>query len=887
MFRTPILFSLIFFLLFLSQVKAQKSGRITGIVQESAQHTPVQHATVSVINSSDSVLVSYRLTDARGRFSFNNLPAGKQLTIQVNAWQYSMLKKQLTLEDNQQDIDLGIFTLEQKVNRLDTFTVSSIRPPVLVRKDTIEFNAEYFRTLPGAVLEDLLKKLPGVQVSSSGVSVNGKKVSRILVDGKVFFGSDLTIAGKNLPSDIIEAIQVMDDREFAISNPDVREGETPQVINLKLKKGSKTRPLGRFYGGAGTEGRYEIGGILNYFRDTIQASLLGYGNNINRTGFNPDEARLISKFESGGLGGNDAGVQTSAGAGVNLNKTFRNGLIANLQYFYGKADNRLDQLMNRNQVLEEGALISRSDLAYTDRKYNHRVNGRLEYNIDKTTKLIVQPSVLFSGSRYQSASHLLTSDQAGTDINRSDNSQDQKTDNITYNVGALLSHDFKKKGHSLNVTLEVNDVDNRNNHLTAAYNQFFQPEDSTSILNQKRHTGVETLNGYLYASYNNPLTEKIALYAILNISYWDKTNNLSTYWGNTIKDPSLSEKVNQLGIGTISTIGIEYKLKNGLLLRPGISMNTLYMRNRFITYPDFNRQLNFLSPALIVRYKSVGLNYSRTAQAPDMSYLQPVPDNTDPVYINKGNPELLPTRTDNLGLGFYSYDTRRKMNYNFTLRGSLRHNSVVSSRNIDSNGIQVNMPVNADRTYLFYSSGTIGKDFKNTDRQIGINLGYSAQYERSELVLNQQHIKTRQLTVGPTVGLQLNLHDKIEFNQRYSLNINTSGYDDGYLPDQHFTSHLTATELIIRFTRHFVFDTKYDMIMNQQMTGFNSNIRLWNMGATFLFMKKDRLQLKLSVNDLLKSNVNRYRVIEQNYTLDAQYNNLGRFFMATLNYRIF
>ncbi|HJT74729.1 MAG TPA: outer membrane beta-barrel protein [Chitinophaga sp.] len=879
MFRTPRLFSLIFFLLLLSQVKAQKSGHITGTVKENTNNAPVQYATVSIINSNDSTLVSYRLTDARGRFSFNNLTIGKQLVVQVNAWQHRMIKKPLVLEENK-DVDLGVFALEQQVNHLDTFTVSSIRPPVLVRKDTIEFNAEYFRTLPGAVLEDLLKKLPGVQVSRNGISVNGKKVTRILVDGRVFFSSDMTIAGKNLPADIIEKVQVMDDREFTLSNPDIGEGEIPQVINLKLKKDSKKRPLGRFYGGVGTEERYEAGGILNYFKDTVQISILAYGNNINRTGFNPDEARLI------GGSGNSDGIQTSAGAGGNLNTIFRNGLQANLQYFYGNVETRLDQLANSNQVLEEGSLISRNELASTDRKYNHRINGRLEYNIDKATKLIIQPSVLFSNSRYRSVSHLQTLDQTGDSINRSDNAQHHKADNVTYNVGVLLAHDFRKKGHALNVTLEVNDADNKNDNLTSVYNQFFHPEDSTSILNQRRNTGVETLNGYLYVNYNDPLTEKLTLYATLNVSYWDKTNNLSTYRGDGIKDPSLSEKVNQLGLGSISTIGIEYKLKNDLSIKPGISMNTLYLRNRFLTYPDFDQQLNFLSPVLTVRYRSFVLNYNRTAQAPDMAYLQPVPDNTDPLYISKGNPALVPGRTDNLGIGLYSYDTRRKLNYNFNLRGSMRHNNVVNSRSIDSNGVQVNMPVNADKTYLFYSNGSIGKDFKNNSRQIGINLGYSTQYERSELVLNNQHIKTRLLTAGPAISVLLNLHDKFELNQRYNLNFNSSSYSDGYLPAQRFTSHQTTTELVIRFSKHFVFDTQYDMIMNPKTTGFNSNIRLWNMGTTFLFMKKDRLQLKLSVNDLLKSNVTRHRVIQENYLLDAQVSKLGRFFMATFTYRL-
>lgn len=224
----------------------KKNGSISGILADSANHkTTLNYSTVSVYKVGDSVLNSYKLSDDKGVFKINNLLIGIKYRLIITAWQYGTYRKEVSITAENPNINLGTLYLLTQANDLNEVNIVAERPPVIVRKDTIEFNAESFKTLPSAVVEDLLKKLPGVQIASDGsIMVNGKTVSKILVDGKEFFGGDQQIATKNLPANIIDKVQVVDDKQAKRRDPDLTAANIPQIINLKLKKSDQK---GRFW----------------------------------------------------------------------------------------------------------------------------------------------------------------------------------------------------------------------------------------------------------------------------------------------------------------------------------------------------------------------------------------------------------------------------------------------------------------------------------------------------------------------------------------------------------------------------------------------------------------------------------------------------------------
>lgn len=911
MIRTFTLMMLILWV-FSLQSFAQKPGTVAGTVTDSTGKIPLEYATVSVFNGNDSVLVSYKLTDVKGAFKIAGLKSGQPYRLLVNAWQYEVYRKNFTVNAVSPDVNLGQIKLAKKVNMLGEVVVNAERPPILVRKDTIEFNAEAFKTLPSAVVEDLLKKLPGVTVGDNGILVNGKQVSRILVDGKEFFNGDQTVATKNLPANIIDKVQVSNDREAMRRDPDLTEGNIPQVINLKLKKAIKQGIFGKLYGGGGLQTRYEGGGIVNVFRDTTQVSLLGYSNNINRAGFSLGDINRIGGFNRSGansmmimsngsstgvaingisFGGTGQGIQQSSGAGANFNTLFKNKMKLNLQYFFGQINSNLNQLTNRNQILGDSSLITNGTLLNQNRQFNHRLGGKFEWKPDTQNTLIIMPSVLFSGTRGTSTDDKLNLNQFNTPLNTSTNNQRQTKDGTQYNVDMDYSRDFKKRGRTLNLGMNAAKSNNTNDNFNYALNNFFQTQTST-VLDQLRNTQLNNFNLSANANYNEPLGEKLSLRARFALNYLDNENALFTFFRNpgdadyTVAVPQFTETVMQSGWRNNYTLALQWKPTKDLTIRPGAVFNTIHLQNRFIRYAGFNQDFNFFAPSFNLNYKSLNLDYTPSFREPDVSYIQPVANNTDPLFIQQGNPNLLPAKSHRINLNLYKYDPKSNANYNIYLGGTIQNNAVINARTVDANAVQTNTPVNASGIWSFYNGSNIGKDFKKASRQINLSAGYYVNYERTVIILNNISSRLNNLSFFPRGGVRLNFNDKFELSQNYSLGINTSKYADAYFTDRNFITHNSVSEIVVRYPKKVVFETQYLMTFNNQVAGFNSDIKLWNAAVTFLFLKNDRLQMKVSVNDILKSNVSRYRRIDQNFIIDTQTNALGRYGMATLTYNI-
>src|SRR6187402_1964965 len=251
-------------------------GTLKGKIIDSATTKPLGFATVTVFNAADTAIITYRLSTPEGDFKVPGIPLNINCRVVISYSGYSIFRKEFTITASQTILDIGSVTLTTDAKTLDEILVYSERPPVIMKKDTVEFNASSFKTLPNALVEDLLKKLPGVMVDRDGnITVNGKPVNRILVDGKTFFGDDPKMASRNLPSQVIDKVQVTDDKEEMLRNGDDNANNVGKVINLTLKKGIKKSMFGKAYAGGGggpQGGRYEMGAIANIFRDTLQVS---------------------------------------------------------------------------------------------------------------------------------------------------------------------------------------------------------------------------------------------------------------------------------------------------------------------------------------------------------------------------------------------------------------------------------------------------------------------------------------------------------------------------------------------------------------------------------------------------------------------------------------
>ncbi|WP_316789004.1 outer membrane beta-barrel protein [Pedobacter frigoris] len=902
----------LFFLLLSCVVFAQKNGVITGSLVDSTNHkVTLNYATVSVFKAGDTVLITYKLSDDKGVFVINGLQTGIKYKLVINAWQYHILRKEVMLEASSPKIDLGQLILSEKANNLQEIVIKAERPPIIVRKDTIEFNAESFKTLPSAVVEDLLKKLPGVSLDDDGnIKVNGKSVSKILVDGKEFFGGDQQIATKNLPANIIDKVQVMDDQEAKRANPDLVAADVPQVINLKLKRAIKQGMFGKLYGGGGSAELFETGGILNVFRDTSQVSVLGYGNNVNKPGFSMADIQRIGGFARGGsssmmisssggfsldnisFGGLGSGVQTSAGAGANFNTVTKKGIKINAKYFYGQTSDLITRETNEDQKLGQGSLITRNSSKQENKNYIHTISGRIDFKIDSLTSLFITPSVSLGTSRGDGLDLKNSYRGSDTKINDAENNSISDGSNTDYSVSATLNRSFKKRGRSFNSNLNINKKDNGNDNFNTSVVNFYDDGTSRNI-DQLRGNEVRNFGMSLSANYSEPISKELSLSFVARSNYLDNENALATFYKNPLNQsfdiavPSLSETVRQSGIKNNLASSLRWRITKDLDINPGMVFNTISLRNRFIKYENFNQNYAFFAPQLSVRYKILSMQYTPSFSEPNVNSIQPVANNTDPLFIQEGNTSLQPEKSHSVYLSMFKYDLKQSMNYNFSINGSLRDNSTVMSRKVSAEGVQTSRPVNVNGIWSFSMFGNLSKDYKNEKTQINVGLGFSTGYRKSLVIVNDIKSNTYNFSFTPRANIRFNLNDKFEFSQRYSITSNKSMYDDPFYTDLRTISQTSSSELVVRFPKGVVWESNYNIqFNNQKVAGFNNRLQMWNAGVYFLFLKNDRLQLKFSVNDILNSNVGRTVYISENSIRDMQTNNLGRYGLMTLTYNI-
>ncbi|WP_443944870.1 outer membrane beta-barrel protein [Pedobacter sp. AW1-32] len=891
---------------------AQKNGSVTGYLSDEKNHKEkLAYATVSIYKSGDSTLIGYKLSDDKGLFKLNNLQVDAKYRLVVNAWQYAPFKKEIIISKAQPTLNLDTIFLNTKENDLSEVTITADRPPIVVRKDTIEFNAEAFKTLPSAVVEDLLKKLPGVQIAADGsITFNGKQVSKIYVDGKDFFGGDQQIATKNLPANIIDKVQVTDDKIAKRRNPDLTEGEIPQVINLKLKKAIKSGAFGKLYGGGGIKNMYQAGGIMNFFRDTTQVSVLAYGNNINQPGFNPNDVQRIGGFARSGVnsmmmsstgyfefnginfGGTYSGVQTSSGGGFNFNTITKKGLKVNTQYFFGRADNVLERLSNTNQTLGEDRLITAASENTNTLTLKHNIGAKLEIKIDSLTQLFINPMVSLSSANSISSAFSSNTSENNQLINTLQNLNNRNTANNTYQLNVDLQKDYKKGGRSLNAGFNVS----QNPMPNLTYNQsnsvfFLTP--ATSEIDQLRNNKVENSRSYLYANYTEPISKKLDLRINLSGNILDNENALSTFYRNPANQlydiviPDFTQTVEQSGFKTNARASLRYKINKNLFIQPGFVHNYIYLNNSFTTAANINQRFNFFWPSLSFKYKIFQIDYSARFTEPDVSYIQPVPDNTNALYIRNGNPNLVPARTQNLSMNMYKYDPKSMINYNLYAYANFTKNGIVNTTTITNEGVQITNPINSSGIYSFSGGSNVSKEFKINKTSLKLSGGFWMNYNHSPVIVNAIISNSDIYYIGPNGGVRLNFNDKVELNQSYSINMNRSHYQDDFYTNMSYNTQSSTSELVVRYPKKLVFETSFLLTVNtQQLAGYNNNIKLWNAALTYLFLKNDRAQLKFSVNDILQSNVSRNIQITGNRIVDSQSNNLGRYGMLTLTYNI-
>lgn len=907
---------IIFIIIILSALftKVFAQGSLKGKIIDSISQKPLIFATITILKTADTTLVTYRLSDPDGNFRVSSLPLHTPLYALISFTGFDVYRKEFTLAQNN-PLDLGTIVLQPLSKSLDSVLVIAERPPVRVFKDTIEFNASSFKTLPTALIEDLLRKLPGVEVARNGdILINGKPVNRILVDGKFFFGNDPKMATRNLPANIIDKVQVTEDKEQRDRSISGNRNEIGNVINLTLKKGIKKGWFGKSYAGYGTNDRYEIGGIANLYRDTLQLSLLAYSNNINRGGFTVQDVVSLGGFDRSGInsmnvvkkngtegfslngisfGGLDEGTARSSGAGFNLNHAPDKKFTFYGQYFYGNNYNNIDVLNQTTQFIPDTTIITRTNTNTIRKVLKHSFTVGTNYIPSDYTNLSFRAGGIYNPIGSNAFSSILVNNNQLGHLSESLGATGTNQFNGGYSHELFITQKFRhKEGRILNLRQSLNYENRLQRTTTEALNLYFFPID-TLLFEQLRRQNIPTLAAATSLNLSEPLSAKWLVRFNNSFQYFKEGQEVSTFAKN-----ETNHQYNILNAEQSSEFTRkQYRYASDLILmytsgalRIGAGLGGLWQ--------DFDNSFKVVTPSPInfhsfnwipnfsIFYKALSLQYTKSVTAPSISYLLPVPDNTNPFYVLYGNPYLKPGERHSINTSFFKVYPAHNMNINFSLTGNRIHNDIILSRIVGTDGVQSLYPQNTDGTMQFNGMLNVSKNFKSKQNfSFLVRFSPYFNYDRRRVIVNNNSSIATNIEMGPKFYLNLNWNDIVEFRPTYGISIYKAFYTEPALSDLKVVTQSFETDLLVHGPKKIIWQSNLAYRYNSQVApGLPNRNLLWNAAFSIPLLKDEKARLQLTVYDILAQNNNFYRYTTENMIVDRNINVLKRYGLLTFTY---
>ena len=913
-------FSFLFCILLFSTgltVTAQRNGTLKGVAFDTLSGKPVGGTTVTLLQRRDSSLVSFTMADDAGRFEITGIPDGeyRMMLTHVN---YNNSNILFSVGVAKKTTDLGNIVMNDRSKLLGEVVVTSEAPPVTLIGDTVQYNAGSFKTAPNASVEDLLKKLPGVKVDKDGnVKAQGEKVQKVLVDGKEFFGNDPKIATKNLPADAVDKVQVFDKLSDQAQITGFDDGNSEKTINLKLKKDKKKGLFGKANLGGGTAGRYQGKFNANSFKGARQMSAIGMGNNTNAEGFSFMDilnfTGALNQLKGGGgnininispddpmaglLGGNNNGINTTFGGGFNYNNIIGNKTDFQSNYFYSRFNPNRETHQQRQYFLPANLYKQNS---YTDNlNSNHRLNFSADYQIDSFTSLKISPAYSYQETKNNTRSDYSTWNDmlAKTNEGKSNSVSDNSGYNFSSNI--LFRKKFHRRGRSFsfNISGNFNNTHGKGSLHTATsfYDPLGNPVQLDSV-NQESNSG-NSLNGYnAKMVYTEPIFKRSLLEFSLGSSY-SRGNALKETWDYNRSNGKF-DLLNNLLSNDYESI---YSYRNaGLRLRKqkkkysyavGLSWQHAELEGSSnISMPGISKGYNNVLPGArfqynFTRFKNISVIYSTNTNQPGISQLQPLPDNSNPLYIKQGNPSLNQEFNHSIRLNASLVNPYKNRNLFLFITLQETQNKIVNNDRINSLGIDSVMPVNVNGVYNLNGDLSYGFPVRFLKGSLEISSVFS--YYSGKQLVNDAANNIRSLSAGPEIRLEMNPTQKLNVSLSAGINFYKTLYSLQSSRNTKYFNQNYAAQLSWQLPKGFFVATDFNYrINNMQATGYDAKVPLWNASLSKQVLHFNRGELKLSANDLLNRNIGISRSTNQNYIEDNSIKNLRRFFMLGFTYSL-
>ncbi len=895
-------------LLFISMITAQQFT-ISGTVSDSTSGQKLLSATVFLESVEDSTLITYSITDMDGKFLLTGNTNYQKLNFFTSFQGYKEYSTVIDLA-NGRTIDLGNLSLNNDIKALGDIVVSARRAPITVKRDTLEFNAKSFNTQADATLEDVIKQLPGVELDKDGkIKVNGKEVTKILVNGKEFFGNDPQIALKNLPKEIIDKIQVTESKTEEQKQSGDSGDDNASEINITIDEDKNKGLFSRFTASGGTDDRYSLSGIVNYFNEDFRISVLGSSNNINSPGFSFDEiydamgssAYSITRSSNGSFGinglnfGSNGGITSSRSAGLNVTNEFSEKFEVDGNYFYGSSSNIDATDSRRTTFLPDRSFTTSSSSRSNSDGDNLRFGSRITIKPDTLTTISIRPGGTISSNFGSSNRTSASVDENGDLINdlTSSNFTDADTRNLSSSF--YVSRRLKTKGSYLSLSANVFDDSNDSRSLFNSVRNTFGNNASTEIQNQRIEQNTQTINYRFNPTYRQTLNESIRAKVEYTYDNRDQTSrrgvfNVGQTTGDGIFDPSLSNDFNVLSEQHRPEIGFDYE-KNDLRIELGTGYiyQTLESDDA-LQQVSFDKEFKNIALQANIRQKlgkfgRVSLDYSNRVNVPNVRQLQPVADRTDPTNIIVGNPDLDATVNHQIYLNVSNYNW--ETDQGFYMGGSINFNqdAVTAITTTDENLIRTTSYTNVDGNRDGYLYADYTKSWKKDQREIGGSISFNGNYNRSLAFTNGTQFESIATSITPGLRFEYSIIDQFDIDINYDIDLNNTSYDIASIQDQEFVNHTVAIDLTSFWPENFTTGLRgeYNRFGNVSSEFDNDSFVL--IGSLGYKFAGDKAIVKVTAYDILDQVISTRRVATQDYVLDTSNLVLQQYFLASFTYK--
>jgi len=930
--------NILIFLMCSFSVFGQKNTTLSGIFLDKMDDLPIVAGSVELLKAQDSTFVAGAITNANGSFSFKNLASGNYI-VKVTYIGYNQFIKNVNLPVNETKVDIGKSYLETNDILLQEAVVEGKRPEVIVKNDTIEYDAGSFKVTENAVVEDLLKKLPGVEIDSDGkITVNGKEVKKFKVDGKDFFSDDPQIASKNLPAEMIEKLQVVDQKSDQARMTGFDDGEEETIINLTIRPGMKRGTMGNALIGAGSDlqkdpgTRYQGGAFINRMQNEDQYTLILGTNNNNNMGVSDLGAEQFEGMRTRGAGG---GITESSNFMLRMNKELSSTASLNGDVRYGASDRISKNNVTQTTLSELQSQLDKTNTSTNVKSDNVSANFTFEWKPDTMNTLIFRPNVRYTKSRGNQLEYSSRFDYHTLDtIFDSYSTSKDRREGLNFGGSLDYAHKFNKPGRviSFNARGSYNDNYSHGNSywLSRQYENNVYSYDR--IMDQRSENDNNTNNYRLSFSYVEPFGNNYFLQAFYRYSHADTKSVNSTY-DIFEYDPLLAlslavdtamlvpeQSRSTLRNSTEQRIGLnvkmvreKYNLTVGFNVDPSNSINETYQPSLSTIFPlylnqpyDYDSRLaNLRGDSLISSIQQDVVNFSpvvkfnynfgqrtnlridyegRTSQ-PSANQLRDFVDMTRPTDLVQGNPALKPGYRNGLDIRFNKYVPETQLMYNINFNGNMSFNDITSTTRMLDDGVRLTTYENINGNWDARVRGMFNMPLRNKRFTVGsfAMVNYRNQNSkidqlentmRNFMIMNNANANYKSDLFDVGINVSIN-HNDITYSVRPESNQTTLNWGVGGYTTWYLPANFTIESDINRTAR-----TGYAQ-------GFNIPQVMWNAAITKQLFNKNigTGSVKLQIYDILQDRNNINASATTNGFRTSEINVIPSYFMCSFIYK--